>query len=115
MCQELIDAHVPSKMTSVRYSQILINTEIKQKRPKYLDHYASISSWHMLLKYSLGLLILVLMVLTSIKVFTASNIYDFKFIISAFLKDQNIGTTMHPSKRNVKLNVVKHITTMSAQ
>jgi hypothetical protein len=42
MCQELIDAHLPTKMTSVRYSQILINTEIKQKNPKYWDHYASI-------------------------------------------------------------------------
>ena len=33
-------------------------------------------------------------------------------------KRQKIGTTIHfvhPSKRNVKLNVVKHITTMSAQ
>jgi phage-related holin len=46
----------------------------------------SISSWHMLLKYSHRLLILVLMVLTSIKVFTASNISDFKFIISGFFQ-----------------------------
>ena len=44
---------------------------------------SSISSWHMLLKYSHRLLILVLIVLISIKVFTASNISDFKFIISA--------------------------------
>ena len=45
---------------------------------------SSISSWHMLLKCSHRLLILVLMVLTSIKVFNVSNIYDFKFIISFF-------------------------------
>jgi hypothetical protein len=61
------------------------------------------------------------MVITSIKVFTASNISDFKFIISETFQEskeknpQNIGTTIHPSKRNVKLNVVKHITTMLAQ
>jgi hypothetical protein len=30
MCLELIDKHVPSKMTSVRYSQALINIEIKR-------------------------------------------------------------------------------------
>ena len=30
MCQELIDKHVPSKMTSIRYSQALMNTEIKR-------------------------------------------------------------------------------------
>jgi hypothetical protein len=29
-CQEFIDKHVPSKMTSVRYSQAWINTEIKR-------------------------------------------------------------------------------------
>jgi hypothetical protein len=41
----------------------------------------SISSWHILLKCSHRLLILVLMVLTSITIFTASNISD--FIMSA--------------------------------
>jgi hypothetical protein len=48
-CGELIDEHVLSKMTSVRYSQILINTEINRlsrkasKKPqKYWDHYTSI-------------------------------------------------------------------------
>ena len=30
MCQEFIDKHVPSKMTSIRYSQAWINTEIKR-------------------------------------------------------------------------------------
>jgi hypothetical protein len=46
----------------------------------------SISSWHILLKCSHRLFMLILMVyvLTSIMVFTASNISDFKFIISAF-------------------------------
>ena len=48
---------------------------------------SSICSWHMLLKCSHRLLILALMVLTSIKVFTASNISDLnKFIISAFFQ-----------------------------
>jgi hypothetical protein len=57
MCQELIDKHVPSKMTSVRYSQAWINTEIKRlsrkkqkaydkvkasKKTKDWDHYKSI-------------------------------------------------------------------------
>jgi hypothetical protein len=44
MCQELIDERVQSKMTSVRYSQILINTEInrlprkaRKKTPKILE------------------------------------------------------------------------------
>ena len=52
----------------------------------HIHLWSSISSWHMLLKYSHELLILVLMVLTSIKVFTASNISDFKFIISVFFQ-----------------------------
>ena len=47
---------------------------------------SSICSWHMLLKCSHRLLILVLMVLTSIKVVAASNISDFKFIISVFFQ-----------------------------
>jgi hypothetical protein len=57
VCQELIDKHVPSKMTSVRYSQAWINTEIKRlsrrkqytynkakasKKTKDWDHYKSI-------------------------------------------------------------------------
>ena len=56
-CQELIDKHAPSKITSVRYSQTWINTEIKrhsrQKKKAYnkakaskktndWDHYKSI-------------------------------------------------------------------------
>ena len=46
----------------------------------------SISSWQILLKCSHRLFMLILMVhvITSIKVFTASNISDFKFIISDF-------------------------------
>ena len=50
MCQELLDEHVPSKMTSVRYSQILINTEINRlsrkasKKINDWDHYKSIKT-----------------------------------------------------------------------
>ena len=44
----------------------------------------SISSWHIVLNYSHGLLILVL---TSIQDFTTLNISEFKFIISVFSKD----------------------------
>ena len=74
-CQELIDKHAPSKITSVRYSQTWINTEIKRH-----------------------------------------SRYKKRLIIKRRqARRQTIGTTINPSKRNVKLNVVKHITTMSAQ
>jgi hypothetical protein len=44
MCLELIDKHVPSKMTSVRYSQALINIEIKRLSRKKQKAYNKVKA-----------------------------------------------------------------------